>query len=159
MREVDRALTEAVMSEFIRLQLIMGEDLSQTLKAMHADLEASTNDLLKDLDIASQNTTSLPSENSAVKAALKQFQELTKLKLALPLAQVDAAHEDMERFLQFRLDGLRSQSEMQNLVGGLAQRIADHQSRVCQLVYSASCLLYTSPSPRDATLSRMPSSA
>ena len=26
-------------------------------------------------------------------------------------------------------------------------------------VYSAICLLYTSPSPRDATLSRMPSSA
>ena len=25
--------------------------------------------------------------------------------------------------------------------------------------YSRSCLLYTSPSPRDATLSRMPSSA
>ena len=28
-----------------------------------------------------------------------------------------------------------------------------------QLVYVFSCLLYTSPSPRDATLSRMPSSA
>ena len=27
------------------------------------------------------------------------------------------------------------------------------------LGYSACCLLYTSPSPRDATLSRMPSSA
>ena len=26
-------------------------------------------------------------------------------------------------------------------------------------VYSDACLLYTSPSPRDATLSRMPSSA
>ena len=26
-------------------------------------------------------------------------------------------------------------------------------------VYSSVCLLYTSPSPRDATLSRMPSSA
>ena len=70
-REVDRALTKAVMSEFIRLQLIMGEDISQTLKAMHADLEVSTSDLLRDPDIASQNTTSLPSENSAVKAALK----------------------------------------------------------------------------------------
>ena len=50
---------------------------------------------------------------------------------------MNAAHEDMDRFLQFHLDGLCSQSEMQNLVGGLAQRIADHQSRVRQLVYSA----------------------
>ena len=136
-REVDRALTKAVMSKFIRLQLIMGEDLSQNLKAMHADLEVSTNDLLRDLDIAFQNTTSLPLENSAVKAALKQFQELTKLKLALPSDQVDAACEDMDRFLQFHLDELHSQSEIQNLVGGIAQRIADHQSRVHQLVYSA----------------------
>ena len=28
-----------------------------------------------------------------------------------------------------------------------------------QIVQSVNCLLYTSPSPRDATLSRMPSSA
>ena len=28
-----------------------------------------------------------------------------------------------------------------------------------QVVHSNTCLLYTSPSPRDATLSRMPSSA
>ena len=38
---------------------------------------------------------------------------------------------------------------------------SDHWERTCekgfQLVYG--CLLYTSPSPRDATLSRMPSSA
>ena len=30
---------------------------------------------------------------------------------------------------------------------------------VILIVYSITCLLYTSPSPRDATLSRMPSSA
>ena len=29
----------------------------------------------------------------------------------------------------------------------------------CGIVHSEPCLLYTSPSPRDATLSRMPSSA
>ena len=32
-------------------------------------------------------------------------------------------------------------------------------SRYDDLVYFITCLLYTSPSPRDATLSRMPSSA
>ena len=31
--------------------------------------------------------------------------------------------------------------------------------KLCTLVNLWSCLLYTSPSPRDATLSRMPSSA
>ena len=29
----------------------------------------------------------------------------------------------------------------------------------CSITHHATCLLYTSPSPRDATLSRMPSSA
>ena len=31
--------------------------------------------------------------------------------------------------------------------------------RACKLARQSTCLLYTSPSPRDATLSRMPSSA
>ena len=34
-----------------------------------------------------------------------------------------------------------------------------HHSQVNEAVSGITCLLYTSPSPRDATLSRMPSSA
>ena len=37
--------------------------------------------------------------------------------------------------------------------------IVDVQDATCNLGVDGSCLLYTSPSPRDATLSRMPSSA
>ena len=33
------------------------------------------------------------------------------------------------------------------------------QARIVKAVDDSTCLLYTSPSPRDATLSRMPSSA
>ena len=44
-REVDRALAKSIMSEFIRLQLIVGEDLNTSLQAMHADLEATTDEL------------------------------------------------------------------------------------------------------------------
>ena len=36
---------------------------------------------------------------------------------------------------------------------------SDHEDIAKQLTTYRSCLLYTSPSPRDATLSRMPSSA
>ena len=99
-QEVDRALAKSIMSEFIRLQLIVGDDLNTSLRAMHADLEATTDELIRDLDIAAQNSTDLPSENPAVRVALHKFKELIKLKLALPLAQVDAAREDMDRFLQ-----------------------------------------------------------
>ena len=43
--------------------------------------------------------------------------------------------------------------------GGLADPDADLLDDRFVVTLSRSCLLYTSPSPRDATLSRMPSSA
>ena len=90
-REVDRALAKSIMSEFLRLQLIVGDDLNTSLWAMHADLEATTAKLVRDLDIAVQNSTALPSKNPAVRVALHRFKDLVGLKLALPLAQVDVA--------------------------------------------------------------------
>ena len=135
-REVDRALAKSIMSEFLRLQLIVGDDLNTSLQAMHADLEATMAKLVRDLDIAAQNSTALPSENPAVRVALHRFKDRVRLKLALPLAQVDTAQEDMERFLHHRLEELRSQTDMKNLIDSLSQRIVTHQSRVCQIVYS-----------------------
>ena len=135
-REVDRALAKSIMSEFDRLQLIVGDDLNTSLWAMHANLEATTDELIWDLDIAAQNSTDLPSKNPSVRVALHRFKELVKLKLTLPLAQVDAACEDMDRFLQHRLEELRSQADMRNLIESLSQRVAAHQSRVHQIVYS-----------------------
>ena len=134
--EVDRALAKSIMSEFIRLQLIVGDDLNTSLWAMHADLEATTDELIRDLDIAAQHSTDVPSENPAVRVALHRFKELVKLKLTLPLAQVDAAREDMDRFLQHRLEELHSQADMRNLIESLSQRVAAHQSRVHQIMYS-----------------------
>ena len=133
-REVDRALSKSLMSEFIRLQLIVGDDLNTSLRAMHADLEATSDELIRDLDIAAQNSMDLPSENPVMRVALHRFKEMVKLKLALPLAQVDAAREDMERFLQHCLAELHSQSDTRNLIDSLSQRIATHQSRVCQIM-------------------------
>ena len=90
-REVDRALAKSLMAEFIRLQLIVGDGLNTSLWAMHADLEATVADLVRHMDIAMQYSTALPSKNPAIGAALHRFMGLVKLKLALPLAQVDAA--------------------------------------------------------------------
>ena len=89
--EVDRALAKSIMSEFLRLQLIVGDDLNTSLQAMHADLKATMAELVRDLDLVVQNSTALPSENPAVRVALHRFSDLVRLKLALPLAQVDAA--------------------------------------------------------------------
>ena len=135
-REVDRALAKSIMVEFLRLQLIVGDDLNTSLQPMHADLEATMAELVRDMDIVAQNSTALPSENPAVRVALHRFMDLVRLKLALPLAQVDMAREDMERFLHHHLEELHSQTDMKNLIDSLSQRIAAHQSRVHQIVYS-----------------------
>ena len=134
-REVDRALAKSVMAEFLRLQLIVGDGLNTSLQAMYADLKATAAELVRNMDIVAQNSTARPSENPAIGAALLRFTDLVRLKLALPLAQVDAAREDMERFLHHHLEELRSQTDMKNLIDNLSQRIAAHQNRARQIVY------------------------
>ena len=114
------------MMEFLRLQLIVGDDLNTSLRAMYADLEATTAELMRDMDIAAQNSTALPSENPAIGVALHRFTDLVRLKLALPLAQVDAAREDMERFLHHCLEELHSQTDMKNLIDSLSQSEQSH---------------------------------
>ena len=133
--EVDRALAKSIMAEFLRLQLIVGDDLNTSLWDMYADLEATVAELVRDLDIAAQNSTSLPSENLAIGVALHRFTNLVRLKLALPLAQVDAAREDMERFFHHRLEELHSQADTKNLINSLFERVSTHQSRAHQIVY------------------------
>ena len=49
-------------------------------------------------------------------------------------------------------------SELQNIIA-LSRKIANKKNSSSKSEYPSTCLLYTSPSPRDATLSRMPSSA
>ena len=122
------------MAEFIRLQLIVGDGLNTSLRAMHADLEATVADLVRDVDILVQNSAALLSKNPAIGVALHRFTGLVKLKLALPLAQVDTAQEDMERFLHHHLEELRSQTDMKNLIDNLSMRVAAHQSRAHQIM-------------------------
>ena len=133
---IDQALAKSLMVEFLRLQLITGDDLSTTLQTWHADMEATTEEFLRDLDSATQTSTALPSKNVAVEVAFHKYQEVAKLKLALPLTQLDAAHEEMEKFIQFRLEELQSQQETKHLVGELSSRITDHRSRVRQVLCS-----------------------
>ena len=102
MREVDRVLARTLMAEFVRLQLMVGEDLTKRLETLTADLEASSqallSDIVKAIDLHPDNPTS-----SQVKADLRNFQQITSLKVALPLTELEAAREDMEKFIQSHL--------------------------------------------------------
>ena len=122
---VDQALAKSLMVEFLRLKLITGDNLSTTLQTWHADMEATTEEFIRDLDSAAQTSTTLPSKNAAVKAALHKYGEVAKLKLALPLTQLDVAQEEMEKFIQFCLKELQSQQETRHLVLELSSSITD----------------------------------
>ena len=121
------------MAEFVRLQLMVGEDLTKRLETLTADLEASSQALMSDIAKAIDLHPDNPAA-SQVKAVLRNFQQITSLKVALPLMELEAAREDMKKFMQSRLQELSSQTESQELIRGLSKKLADHTSRVRELV-------------------------
>ena len=84
-REIDQAFSKSLMVEFVRLKVITRDDLSEILQTWQADMEAIMDKFLRDLDTATQTSTTLPSKNAAVGVALRQFREAAQLRLALPL--------------------------------------------------------------------------
>ena len=48
--------------------------------------------------------------------------------------ELEAAHEDMEEFMRGCLQEINSQTESRELIGELSQKLADHTSRVRELV-------------------------
>ena len=99
-------------------------------------MDVATEKLLRDLDAATQTSTTLPSKNAAVGVALRQFRAASQLRVALPLTQLDEAREELGTFIQFRLEELRSPPETRNLIGELSSRITDHRGRVRELLRS-----------------------
>ena len=98
-QEVDRALAQTFMAEFVRLQLIVGEDLTKSLMALHTDLEASCAVLVSDIARTMDLHLDDPASHQ-VKAALRKLQQTTSLKITLPLMELEVACEDMEVFMQ-----------------------------------------------------------
>ena len=90
-QEIDQTFSKSLMVEFLRLNVIIGDDLSGTLQTWQADMEAATDKFLRDLDAVTQTSTTLPSKNAAVGVALRQFRAATQLRVALPLTQLDEA--------------------------------------------------------------------
>ena len=135
-RETDRALARALMSEFMRLHLIVGGHFNTSLHNLQTELEAGTDELIRDLDVTCHHSSGVVSTESPVRVTLECFHTWVRLKVALPLAQLDAARDDMEKFLIFRVSEQSSQSETQSLLETFAHRLEAHQSRVKQLIRS-----------------------
>ena len=131
--ELDRTLAQTLLAEPVRVQLIIGEDLTKSLMTLQTDLEASSEVLLSDI----AKTLDLHPNNPAshrVKAILQRFQQATSLKVNLSLMELQAAWDDMEGFLQSHLQEISSQTESQELMEGLTGKLSAHTSRVREVV-------------------------
>ena len=132
-RELDQTLAQTLLAESARVQLIIGEDFTKSLITLRTDLEASCEVFLSDI----ARTLNLHPDDPAfhqVKATLQKFQWATSLKVNLPLVELEAAQEDMEEFLQSHFKEISSQTESQELIEELSQKLSAHTSRVRELV-------------------------
>ena len=120
-RELERTLVHTLMAEFARLQLILGEDLTKSLSALHSELKTSTEALSSDL----VRVLNLHSDDPAfpqVKELIQKHQQSISMKVNLPLMELGAAREDLEGFLQRCLRELSSQSESREMIEELLGR-------------------------------------
>ena len=135
-REVEQAAVRTLMAEFARLQAILGEDLTRSLSALRLELEASSKALLADV----LNILNLRPGNlgfSRVKELLLKHHQLVSLKVNLPLIKLEAAKEDLNRFLQECLHELGSGPQAQEVLGEITQRLLGYNCRVTEIIQDA----------------------
>ena len=130
---LDQTLARMLMAEFMRLQLIIGEDLTKSLITLQTDLEASSEALLSDITKTLDLRPTDPMSHQ-LKVILQRFQQVTSLKVNLSLMELQVAWDDMEGFLQCRLQEINSQTASWELIEGLTRKLSAHASRVQELV-------------------------
>ena len=107
MRELKQTVVCTLMAEFARLQLILGEDLTRSLSALHSELETSSEALSSDL-LSVLNLHSGDPAFPWVKELIQKHQQSISMKVNLPMMELEAAREDLGGFLQKRLHKLNS---------------------------------------------------
>ena len=133
MRELEWTLVRTLMAEFVRLQLIIGEDLTKGLTALCSELETSSEALSSDL----ARTLNLHPNDPAfpqVKELIQKFQQSISMKVNLPLMELGTAREDMEGFLKRCLHEISSQLESQEMIEELSQTLSAHASRIQEVI-------------------------
>ena len=133
MRELEQVAIRTLMAEFARLQSILCEDLTKSLSALRSELEASSEVLSADL----LNILNLHPGDPAfrwVKELIQKHQQLVSMKVNLPLIELEAAKEDLERFLQGHLHELSSNLKAREVVEEISQILSSYGHRVQETI-------------------------
>ena len=135
-REVEQVAVSTLMVEFARLQAILGEDLTQSLSALRLELEASNEALSADmLNVLNLHPGDLGF--SRVKELLQKHHQSVSLKVNLPPIELEAAKEDLHRFLQECLCELGSSPQAQEALGEITRRLLGYNRRVVEIINDA----------------------
>ena len=131
--ELNWTLAHALMAEFPRVQLVIGQDLTKSLIALQLDLETSSQAFLSDVTGVLNLQPTDPAAHQ-VKALLQKFQQALTMKVNLPLLELQAAWDEVESFLHQRLQEIGCRDETQDLMERLAGKMTAHASQVRDLV-------------------------
>ena len=129
MRELEQAAVHTLMAEFARLQLILCEDLTKSLSALHSELEASSEVLSADL-LSVLNLHPGDPAFPRVKEFIQKHHQSVSMKVNLPLIELEVAREDLERFLQGCLRELSSNLEAWEVEEEISQTLSSYARRV-----------------------------
>ena len=132
-RELEQTLVHILMAEFARLQLILGEDLTKSLSALHSELETSSEALSSDL-VSVLNLHSGDLAFPQMKELIQKHQQSISMKVNLPLMELEAAREDLGGFLQRRLHELSSKSKSREMIEKLSQTLSTHTNRIREAI-------------------------
>ena len=129
MRELEQAAIRTLMAEFARLQSILCEDLTKSLSALRSELEASSEVLSADL-LSILNLHPGDLVFPQVKELIQKHHQSISMKVNLPLIELEAAREDLERFLKGCLHRLSSNPEAREVMEEISQTLSSYTRRV-----------------------------
>ena len=132
-KEVEQAAVCTLMAEFARLQSILCEDLTKSLSALCSELETSSEVLSADI----LNILNLhPGDPgfSRVRELIQKHHQSVSIKINLPLIELEAAKEDLERFLQKCLYELGSDPKAQEVLEEISQILSSYGRKVRETI-------------------------
>ena len=132
-REPDRMPAGAPMAEPSRVQPIVQDDVGKSLVALRSDFLDSCSAFITDVARVMDVSPADP-RSALLRASLERFWRQASLKFDLPLAEMEAAEEDITTFMNTRLQELSSQMELPELIKEATRLMCRHNNRIWELV-------------------------
>ena len=128
-RLVDRLLTEALMTEFARLGMILSEDLVASLRAFRTQVKGSCDNLFREMVLALSH---LPREAVGQEPyrIINEYSWAMRRDTSSLLATVHLALADMKDFLDKRLEDAGSVGETKLITKALLDWFNNHFERI-----------------------------